>query len=98
MRFTHQRKRITLRGVKDCTSQCRKLKIKKLKGLLRKGGVAQLVQLTTTSPSTTKGSIDPKIQELIAKNAELFNKPTKLPPHRELITTSLWSLESNLSM
>lgn len=32
MRFTHQGKRITLVGVKDCTSSCQKLPIQKLKG------------------------------------------------------------------
>jgi hypothetical protein len=46
MRFTYQGKRITLVGVKDCTSKCLPLKLKKLKGLIRKGGVAQLVQLS----------------------------------------------------
>lgn len=42
MRFNHMGKRITLNGIKDCTTSCTKLKVKKLNGLLRKGGVAQL--------------------------------------------------------
>ena len=43
MRFTHKGRRITLTGIKDCASKCTKLKLRKLKGLMRKGGVAQLV-------------------------------------------------------
>jgi len=37
MRFTHKGKRITISGLKDCTATCPQLKIKKLKGLVRKG-------------------------------------------------------------
>jgi hypothetical protein len=40
MRFFHQGKRIVLQGLKDCTTSCAKLKATKLKGLLKKGGVA----------------------------------------------------------
>lgn len=43
MKFTHNGQRITLRGVNDCTSKCSKLTTRKLKGMLRKGGVAQVV-------------------------------------------------------
>jgi hypothetical protein len=43
MRFTHKGHRITLHGVADCTSSCLKLKTKKLKGLLKHGGIAHMV-------------------------------------------------------
>ncbi|CAN6284989.1 unnamed protein product [Urochloa humidicola] len=46
LRFAHMGKRITIRGVKDCTTHCKKLTVKKLKGLLRKGAVSHVIQLS----------------------------------------------------
>jgi hypothetical protein len=43
LRFNHKGQRIQLTGVKDCTTTCLKLQPKKLKGLLRKDGIAQIV-------------------------------------------------------
>jgi hypothetical protein len=67
MRFTYQGTRITLNGVKDCTAKCPPLKIKKPKGLLRHGEVAQLVQLQKMGDQTQKHQLDPPtdIQELV---------------------------------
>lgn len=51
MGFSYEGRRITLTRVKDCTSQCLPLKPLKLKGLLKRGAVAQLVKLQVV-PST----------------------------------------------
>jgi hypothetical protein len=82
MRFTYQGKRITLVGVKDCTSKCLPLKLKKLKGLIRKGGVAQLVQLSAVA-GDSQTTISPEdITELVAQHHLLFQEPKELPPSR----------------
>lgn len=84
MRFTYNGTRITLRGVKDCTSKCVKLKVRKLKGLMRKGGVAQLVQLCAANPQQPAISEIPQaIQELVDQHQHLFQEPKELPPARE---------------
>jgi hypothetical protein len=82
MRFTHHGTRVILQGVKDCTAKCTKIKSKNLKGLLRKGGVAQLVQLCAITPEEER-PIPPHIQYMITRNSELFKTPTELPPSRE---------------
>ena len=56
MRFSHQGKRITLSGVKDNTTHCKKITVKKLKGLIRKRGVAQIVQLGPHDETQTKSA------------------------------------------
>jgi len=40
LRFSYQGSRISLKGVKDTLSSCPKVKVRKLKGLIRKGGIA----------------------------------------------------------
>lgn len=83
LRFTYQGNRITLKGIKDCTSKCTKLKVNKLKGLLRKGGVDQLVQLTLATDSSPKDDTPPaKVHELLQSYTHLFQAPTALPPQR----------------
>ena len=83
MRFNHKEKRITLAGVKDCTSKCTKLQVRKLQGLIKKGGVAHLVQLSLMQPNATPPTaIPPQLQELLQQHAHLFNDPTTLPPAR----------------
>ncbi|CAN6212014.1 unnamed protein product [Urochloa humidicola] len=82
MRFTYKGKRITLAGVKDCTSSCHKIKLKKLKGLCKKGGIAQVVQLSSLKAETTEAPIPDQIQNIIEQNEELFHTPSELPPQR----------------
>ena len=50
LRFTHASKRIALKGSKDSLSHCPKIKLWKLKGLMRKGGVAQMIHLCPVLP------------------------------------------------
>lgn len=57
MRFTHKGKMIRLTGIKDCTTKCHKLLVRKLKGLIRKGGVAQLVHLKAAQPEYEESNI-----------------------------------------
>lgn len=82
LRFTYKGQRITLTGVKDCTASCYKLKTRKLGGLIRKGGVSKLVQLSPISHSTPEHTIPDLIQTLIEEHAALFQEPTELPPSR----------------
>jgi hypothetical protein len=82
MRFTHKGRRITLRGMADCTSTCLKLKSNKLKGLLKHGGVTHMVQLNqvSTKPVTP---IPTEVQQPVSQYESLFQKPTSLPPARQ---------------
>ena len=80
LRFTYAGQRISLKGVKDQLSTCHKLKARKLRGLLRKGGVAQMIHLCQNQPTQ---SIPPSIQNLVDSHAYLFKDPDSLPPPRE---------------
>jgi hypothetical protein len=82
MRFSHLGKRITLTGVKEHTDSCPPLKAKKLTGLLRKGGIVRMVQLSKMTEATTAPSIPPSVQQLVDHNKALFQEPTSLPPQR----------------
>ena len=87
MRFNHKGQRITLTGIMDCLSKSPPLKPRKLQGLLRKGGVAQLVQLSPlqSAPLQTQTSTVPEpVHQLLQENANLFKDPIDLPPHRSL--------------
>jgi hypothetical protein len=82
MRFTHKGHRITLRGVADCTSSCLKLKSRKLRGLLKHGGVSHMVQLNRVS--TKQPTLIPaEVQHLVSEYESIFQKPTSLPPARQ---------------
>jgi hypothetical protein len=83
MRFTHQGARITLRGVKDKTNTCSKLKVGKLQGLLKKGGISQLVQLSFQQKAKPQQVTPPEISELVEQYDHLFQEPKGLPPQRQ---------------
>lgn len=83
MRFTYEGKRISLKGVKDSLSSYHKVKAQKLKGLLRKGGVAQLIHLCQASEPKALEHIPDVVQQLVQQHAHLFKDPDSLPPQRE---------------
>jgi hypothetical protein len=84
MRFNHKGHQIQLNGVKDCTDKCLKLKSKKLNGLLRKGRVAQMVQLSMITDIESETNIPDPMQKLVLENEDLFKVPTEMPPPRTL--------------
>jgi hypothetical protein len=75
---------VVLTGVKDCTSKCLSLKVSKLKGMLRKRVVAQLVELTHISLQDKQQdySLPPAIQQLVQHYDGLFQDPHTLPQQR----------------
>jgi len=83
LRFTHAGQRIALKGIKDSLSSCPKLKRRKLRGLLRKGGIAQVVHLCPLLEDHTPTSIPDEVQQFIDSKAALFIEPDSLPPARE---------------
>lgn len=85
LRFSHNGTRIILKGIKDSLSSCPKLKVRKLKGLLRHGGIAQVVHLCLISTDTSRPEevIPPAIQQIIDINDSLFKEPNVLPPSRD---------------
>lgn len=81
LRFSYNGCRISLKGIKDCLSSYPKLKTQKLKGLVRRGGIAQVVHLCPLQmdqPSPTE--IPQEVQQLIDINNTLFKDPEALPP------------------
>jgi len=83
LRFSYQGRRISLKGVKDTLSSCPKVKVRKLKGLTRKGGIAQLIHLCQVTPPLALDNIPVTIQQLVDSQAHLFRDPDSLPPSRE---------------
>ncbi|WVZ71633.1 hypothetical protein U9M48_020200 [Paspalum notatum var. saurae] len=83
MRFTYKGARITLKGLKDCTSQCLPLKSSKLKGLIKRQGVAQLVHLCSVKDAVTQSQLPDSVQQLLTAHDHLFQQPQSLPPSRE---------------
>jgi hypothetical protein len=83
LQFTHRGKWITLKGIKDCISNCSKVKVRKLRGLIRKGGVAQLVHLCPIMPESPPIVLSPAVQQILDTNEHLFKEPDTLPPSRK---------------
>jgi hypothetical protein len=85
MKFTHERHKIALSGVRDCTDKCTKIKPRKLTGFMKKGAIAQLVHLTpVTEPQQQQQTdIPPEIHAVIDSHQDLFQYPTALPPSRD---------------
>ena len=73
-----------MKGIKDSLSSRPKLKVRKMKGLLWRGGIAQVVQLCpiTTDPSTPE-VIPTEVQQIIDSSDSLFKEPNVLPPSRD---------------
>jgi hypothetical protein len=68
--------------VKDCTSQCLQIKTNKLKGLLKKNSITQLVHLTPLQTDIIEAPVPEPVQQLIQDNDTLFQQPTDLPAPR----------------
>ncbi|KAK1670478.1 hypothetical protein QYE76_058637 [Lolium multiflorum] len=61
MRFTHNKKRIVLRGVQSSVTVCKKVSVRKLQGLLKKGSVEHIVLVQSCSTNTTVTTPSPTI-------------------------------------
>jgi hypothetical protein len=65
MRFSHNSNKIILYGVKPKVQSCLKISGRKLKGLLRKGGVAQVLQLSPVLKTAPQDAMPANIQNLL---------------------------------
>lgn len=63
MRFTHNKRRITLRGVQTRQTSCKRVTMHKLKGLLKKGSVSEIVVLKSVHDDNANVSV-------LAQNSE----------------------------
>lgn len=93
MRFTHNKKRVTLRGIQTKSISCKQIKVAKLKGLLKRNSVEQLVviqpvpdssvaSLSDTNKTTVVQAVPPEVQTVIHEFRHLFQEPSTLPPKR----------------
>ena len=62
LRFSYQGSRISLKGIKDTLSSCPKIKVRKLQGLIKKGGIAQLIHLCQATPPLPPDTIPVPVQ------------------------------------
>jgi hypothetical protein len=86
IRFTHQKRRVTLHGVQDTLTSCKPITNNKLHGLMRRGGISHLVQVqlpqVTAVAETETIHLHSSVQILIQQFDHLFQKPSTLPPSR----------------
>lgn len=82
MRFWHEGKRITLRGVKNNTTHCPKISTKELNFMVQQGAVAQIIQLDRNKETTSVTKPPKNIQNVLAQYADTFQEPTQLPASR----------------
>jgi hypothetical protein len=83
LRFTHDGKRITLRGINANNSYCPTISVSELHQLLVVDAVAQVVTLTRTESNSDITSVPATIQQVIDQHSELFMEPEGLPPPRQ---------------
>lgn len=69
--------------VKDVLSGCPKIKARKVKGHIRKGGLAQLIHLCQSESAVPEATIPNPVQQLVDQHSHLFKDPDSLPPERE---------------
>jgi hypothetical protein len=84
MSFSHNSMRIALYGAKPKVQSHLKISGKKLKGLLRKGGVAQVLQLSPVLTTEPQDTIPTNIHTLLNQYDTLFQEPKHLPPERSM--------------
>ncbi|XP_012702297.1 uncharacterized protein LOC105914588 [Setaria italica] len=84
MKFTHNKQRVTLRGLRDKIKQCSMISAKNLQHIIKKKELAQLVQLCRVVDQQTDPAIPVEVQQLIQENATIFQEPQTLPPTRPI--------------
>jgi hypothetical protein len=83
MRFKHEGKKVTLRGINSNNTHCPIIYAQQLNLLLEQGAVAQLIALEDKADLTTVSVIPDSIQKIVEQHKSLFQEPTTLPPARE---------------
>ena len=83
MRFMHEGKRITLRGINASNSYCPQISGTELHQLIEHGAVAQLVTLDYREDPVSKMAVPSVIQQVIDTHDHLFQEPQGLPPQRD---------------
>ena len=80
MRFMHDGKRITLRGLSSTNSHCPNISIAEIHQLIDEDAVAQIIELELTKDTATEVTIRVAIQEVIDQHQAVFAEPEGLPP------------------
>ena len=82
MRFMHEGKRITIRGINANNNYCPLASSQEVHQLIQQGAVAQLIVLNQASAEALPEEIAEDIQEVLEHNKEIFQEPAQLPPSR----------------
>jgi hypothetical protein len=79
MRFTHNNKRILLKGVTDATSRCSQVSVHKLKGLLKKKAIVHLLELKTVCPVAKQDAISNPVMSISSNQPQQSSNETSDP-------------------
>jgi hypothetical protein len=84
MRFKHQGKRITLRGVQHTMDTCTMISASSMHGLLQSVEACQILELHHIEDATTAldQAVLAEVQAVLQRYQALFEDPKTLPPHR----------------
>jgi hypothetical protein len=84
MRFKHQDKRITLRGVQHNIDTCTMISASSMHGLLQSGEACQILELHHIEDATTSldQAVPAEVQAVLQRYQALFEDAKTLPPHR----------------
>jgi hypothetical protein len=99
MKFPMNGKRLFLQGIKDNTSSCKSISVRKLKGLLRRSSVSHCIELRPISrkqvappvhsiseaclPDDIEQDMPQPLKEVVLQYKHLFQESIDLPPFRE---------------
>ncbi|XP_073356352.1 uncharacterized protein [Aegilops tauschii subsp. strangulata] len=92
MKFTHEGRRISLRGIQDTNQHLKPVSAGKLKGLLRRGAIQQVVQIkrvqkekelcSVADTVPTPDPLPPEVATVLQEYKDVFTEPSTLPPQR----------------
>lgn len=82
LRFRHQEKRITLKGIKDKVRSCEQISAQELHKLMDQGVLAQVVRLCPIADASPTEDMPFEIETLLQEHESCFATPQGLPPHR----------------
>jgi hypothetical protein len=82
MRFLHDGKRITLRGINANNNFCPAISSMELNQLVQQGAVAQLIALDISKDTHSLEVITESINQILQAHTQVFSEPTEVPPSR----------------
>ncbi|RLM74197.1 hypothetical protein C2845_PM15G12530 [Panicum miliaceum] len=83
MTFSYKGKVIKLQGVMPKLQECQVVSVEQLEGLLKQEAIEQVLEVTIISEKEVAGMGSGVIRQIVQEFADIFEKPSGLPPRRE---------------